>query len=79
MPFNIDSRSNGDNADGVGAVRTNIWNGGSKKVTLFGSRPSDDQLNVYSTDEDHTSTTLEVGDMGTACMMQFTIVVHTAS
>jgi len=79
LPFTIDARSNGDNSDGCGPMRVNVWNGTDPKPTLFGARQNDDKLNIYSTDEDHTSTTLDVGDMGTACMMQFTIVVHTAS
>jgi len=79
LPFTIDARSNGDNSDGCGPIRVNVWNGTNPKPTLFAARQNDDKLNIYSTDEDHTSTTLEVSDMGTACMMQFTIVVHTAS
>jgi len=80
LPFTIDARSNGDNSDGCGSVRTVVWNGtAGAKPQIFGAVPSADKLTIYSTDEDHTATTLQISDMGTTCMMQFSIVVHTAS
>lgn len=78
LPFPVAARTNGDNADGIGAVRAVLWNGTSTSVpTAIGMRSSTSNLNIISTSHDRATITLNTGDLGSTCMLQFTAVIYT--
>jgi hypothetical protein len=78
LPFSIASRTNGDNADGVGAVRCVIWDGTSTTVpTIVQMKHGNANLNIMSSRHDGTTTTLQVSNWGNSCMIAFNITIYT--
>ena len=78
LPFSIASRTNGDNADGVGAVRCVIWDGTSTTVpTIVQMKHGSANLNIMSSRHDGTTTTLQVSNWGNSCMIAFNITIYT--
>ena len=78
LPFSIASRTNGDNADGAGAVRCVLWDGTSTLVpTIVQMKHTSANLNIMSGRHDATTTTLQVSDWGNTCMIAFNITIYT--
>jgi hypothetical protein len=78
LPFSCASRTNGDNADGCGSAFTPIWNGsGSNVPTVVRMINNSSTLFISTQDGDAVVDNVAVGDLGSACFITFTIVMHT--
>jgi hypothetical protein len=79
LPFSCASRTNGDNADGCGSAFTPIWNGsGSNVPTLVRMINNSTNLFISTQDGDAVNDNVAVSELGSACFITFTIVMHTS-
>tara|TARA_R100000951_G_C2614837_1_gene172428 strand:- start:313 stop:1167 length:855 start_codon:yes stop_codon:yes gene_type:complete len=79
FPFSNSARSNGDNSDGIGAVRTNLWNGTSTTIpTTVQSQRQEARAYLTSGGYDQVNNLLSVSSWGSTCMMTFTLVYYTS-
>ena len=79
LPFTNAPRTNGDNADAIGGVRAVVWNGTSSKTpTAVGMKANSSNLNLFATSSNSASITVQISDVGSNCMLQFSAVVYTA-
>jgi hypothetical protein len=79
LPFTNAPRTNGDNADGISSARAVLWNGTSSRTpTALGMKASNANLNLLATSSNSASITVQISDVGSNCMIQFSAVVYTS-
>lgn len=82
LPFPAAARTNGDNADNIGACRTVIWDGTSNRVpTILGvaSSTSPGRANLFATSFDTAANTIQAQHFGSgASMIQFSVTYRVA-
>ena len=78
LPFTNAPRTNGDNADGISSARAVLWNGTSSRTpTAVGMKASNANLNLFATSSSSPSITIQISDVGSNCMIQFSAVIYT--
>ena len=79
LPFSNSDRSQGDNSDGIGAARTNLWNGTATTLpTVVQAQRSEARAYIASGGYNQVSNILGVSNWGSTCMMSFTLVYYTS-